>query len=42
MPIQQYIGVLEQQILLLRMEAQRLFNGERAHHAAAVSESVGS
>ena len=31
----EYIGLLEQQILLLRGEAQRLLNGERARHAAA-------
>ena len=32
---QAYIGLLEQQILLLRAEAQRLLKGERARHAAA-------
>jgi hypothetical protein len=33
----EYIGLFEQQILLLRVEAQRLMKGERARHAAAVS-----
>jgi hypothetical protein len=32
---QEYVGLLEQQILLLRAEAQRLLKGERARHAAA-------
>lgn len=31
----QYVDLLEQQILLLRGEAQRLLNGERARHVAA-------
>ena len=35
---QQYVGLLEQQILLLRAEAQRLLKGERARHAAAAPE----
>ena len=35
---QQYVGLLEQQILLLRAEAQRLIKGKRARHAAAVPE----
>lgn len=32
---QEYIGLLENQIFLLRGEAQRLLKGERARHAAA-------
>ena len=35
---QEYVGLLEQQILLLRAEAQRLLKGERARHAAAAPE----
>ena len=35
---QHYIGLLEQQILLLRAEAQRLIKGERARHAAAAPQ----
>ena len=31
----EYIGMLEQQILLLRSEAERLMKGERPRHAAA-------
>jgi hypothetical protein len=31
----EYIGLFEQQIMLLRDEAQRLMKGERARHAAA-------
>ena len=31
----QYVGLLEQQILLLRSEAERLMKGERPRHAAA-------
>jgi hypothetical protein len=38
---QEYVGLLEQQILLLRSEAQRLLKGERARHAAAAPETVG-
>lgn len=34
----EYIGLLEQQIQLLRVEAQRLINGQRARHAAAAPE----
>ena len=37
-----YVGLLEQQILLLRAEAQRLLKGERARHAAAAQEFTGS
>lgn len=33
----EYISILEQQIQLLRVEAQRLMKGERACHAAATS-----
>ena len=32
---QEYVGLLENQILLLRCEAERLLKGERARHAAA-------
>ena len=35
---QEYVGLLEKQILLLRDEAQRLLKGERARHAAAAQE----
>ena len=38
----QYVAVLEQQILLLRAEAQRLLRGERARHAAAAPEVAAS
>lgn len=34
---QDYVRVLEQSILLLRVEARRLLKGERARHAAATS-----
>lgn len=37
----EYIDLLEQQILLLRAEAQRLLKGERARHAAAALELNG-
>jgi hypothetical protein len=33
-----YIDILEEQILLLRSEAERLLKGERARHAAAAPE----
>lgn len=36
----EYIGLLEQQILLLRVEAQRLLKGERARHAAALEKDA--
>ena len=32
-----YISILEQQIVLLRTEAQRLMKGEQAFHAAAIA-----
>ncbi|WP_146097340.1 hypothetical protein [Rhodoferax sp. TS-BS-61-7] len=38
---QQYVGLLEQQILQLRAEAERLYRGEPARHAAA-AEMTGS
>ena len=34
----QYVGLLEQQILLLRSEAERLMKGERPRHAAAAGQ----
>ena len=34
----QYVGMLEQQILLLRSEAERLMRGERPRHAAAAPQ----
>lgn len=37
-----YIGALEQQILLLRGEAERLLKGERARHAAAAPKIASS
>jgi hypothetical protein len=36
----QYVGLLEQQILLLRSEAERLMRGERPRHAAAAPAVV--
>ncbi len=38
---QQYVGLLEEQILQLRAEAERLYRGEPARHAAAL-EMTGS
>lgn len=32
------VQILDQQIILLRTEAQRLFKGQQAHHAVAVKE----
>ena len=37
---QQHVGVLEEQILLLRGEAERLLKGARARHAAAAPRMV--
>lgn len=34
----QYVGLLEQQILLLRSEAERLMEGKRHRHAAAAAQ----
>ena len=35
---EEYVGMLEQQILLLRAEAERLMHGERPRHAAAAAK----